>query len=228
MDGELVRAFRRGDREALARVYQLHIDDVERLARRALLGMRSLSAANLADVVQEIFLRAFSENARASYDGLREYRPYLLMMARNVVADWARRAGREVPSAEVLDALDAGAGTAQAEPDPPPFPPATVSLVAAYVQALPPELRAVHHRRFELAEPQREAAAALGISRQSLRTRERRLIVGLRRELRRAGLGAGAAGGAGASAGAAAAGTPVPVATGLAGAAGTDLHGRRR
>ena len=56
------------------------------------------------------------------------------------------------------------------------------------MKALPEELRQVHHQRFVLATPQRQAAEALGISRQSLRTLEKKLIVGLRRQLRQAGV----------------------------------------
>jgi RNA polymerase sigma factor (sigma-70 family) len=187
MDADLLRAFRGGDRETLANVYRLCVRDVELGVRRALASLRLLSAANLADIVQEVFLRAFSRNARLSYDGQRDYKPYVLSIARNVVVDWTRRVGREIPTSDLLemtagDIADADSG------DVTPFPPAAVSLVAGYVQSLPPDLRAVHHRRFVLAEPQRQAAAALGISRQSLRTREQNLIVGLRRELRRAGL----------------------------------------
>jgi len=47
-----------------------------------------------ADVVQEVFVRALSEKARTSYDGLRPYRPYLLRIAKNLMIDRARRIGR--------------------------------------------------------------------------------------------------------------------------------------
>jgi RNA polymerase sigma factor (sigma-70 family) len=187
MDADLLRGFRGGDREALSCVYRLCARDVELGVRRALASLRLLSAANLADIVQEVFLRAFSRNARLSYDGQRDYKPYVLAIARNVVVDWTRRVGREIPTSDLLEMM--AGDTAEADPgDVSPFPPAAVSLVTAYVHSLPPDLRAVHHRRFVLAEPQRQAAAALGISRQSLRTREQKLILGLRRELRRAGL----------------------------------------
>jgi len=188
MDADLLRRIRSGDREALGYVYRLCVRDVESGARRALASLRLLSAANLADIVQEVFLRAFSKNARLSYDGQRDYKPYVLSIARNVVADWTRRVGREIPTSDLLE-MTAGDSAEADSGDVSIFPPAAVSLVAAYVQSLSPDLRAVHHRRFVLAEPQRQAATALGISRQSLRTREQRLIVGLRRELRRAGLG---------------------------------------
>jgi RNA polymerase sigma factor (sigma-70 family) len=187
MEGELARAFRRGDRDALTRVYHLYIADVERVVRIALIGVKAFSASNLADVVQEVFLRAFSQNGRTSYDGLREYRPYLLVIARNVVISWAQRTGREIPTGAIpenVDSREINAATGEGAV----FDPVSVSVAAQYVESLPAELRAVHHRRFVLAEPQREAAVGLGISRQNLRTLEKKLVTGLREALRRAGL----------------------------------------
>jgi hypothetical protein len=49
---------------------------------------------------------------------------------------------------------------------------------------MPQELRGVYERRFVLSEPQQRAADALGISRQTLRTLENKLIDGLKRVLR--------------------------------------------
>jgi hypothetical protein len=60
--------------------------------------------------------------------------------------------------------------------------------VSSYLKDLPPELVAVHERRFVAAESQERAAEALGISRQSLRTLEKKLVDGLRRQIRRANL----------------------------------------
>ncbi len=111
----LLRAFRDGRREALAEVYWANIDVVAAVARR---GATLVSGAKVAgvwsdehhDLVQETFARAFSERARLAYDGLRDYRPYLLTVCRNLLADWARQRGREVPE-DVLLRLDQ-------EPDP--------------------------------------------------------------------------------------------------------------
>jgi RNA polymerase sigma factor (sigma-70 family) len=185
MEADLLRAFRRGEREALARVYRMHIDAVDGLVRHALLRAGAFSAANLADLVQDVFMKAFAESARDGYDGLRDYAPYLLTIARNVVIDWLRRTGREVPTSDLEAALEADGAGGDGEQT---FPQDVLALAAAYVQALPPELRAVHERRFVLAEPQVQAAAALSLSRQRMRTLEAKLVEGLRRELRRAGV----------------------------------------
>jgi len=197
MEAGLLRAFRRGDPDALETIYLAHVREVEGWVRSALLRAGRLTAADLADLVQDVFLRAFSESARASYDGLRPYPPFLMTVARNLFIDWARRAGRELPRSDILDGPLAGEGPAgagdavagaAAVAEGEVFAPAVVALTDAYVQGLPEELRGVHHQRFVLGSPQRQAAEALGISRQTLRTLEKRLIVGLRRRLREAGV----------------------------------------
>lgn len=169
-------------------MYYLYIADVERVARVALVRM-TFSTANLADVVHEIFLRAFSTNARFSYDGQRDYKPYLLILARNVIINWAKRAGREIPTDDIFE-LTSARPEDGASADEPPFSQAVVSLADQYIESLPAALRAVHHHRFVLSQPQRQAAEALGISRQNLRTLEKKLVAGLRDALEKAGLSA--------------------------------------
>lgn len=197
MEAGLLRAFRRGDPDALEAIYLAHVREVEGWVRGALLRSGRLTASDLADIVQDVFLRAFSESARSSYDGLRPYPPFLMTVARNLFVDWARRSGRELPSSDVLDGALAGGGAGAAEAacddgsvvgDGEPFAPAVVALADGYVKSLPDELRRVHHERFVLGTPQRQAAETLGISRQALRTLEKKLIVGLRRRLREAGM----------------------------------------
>jgi len=182
MDGALLESFRRGDRTALERVYSLYARDVEERVRTVLIRLGRLTAADLADLVQESFLRAFSDRARAQYDGQRDYGPFVIAIARNVVVDWSRRAGREVPLPDIFELLFEQAGDAV---DPPPFDPALLANTEAYVAALPPDLQAVHQARFVLGMPQRQAAEAIGVSRQSLRTLEKKLLREFRRHLRR-------------------------------------------
>lgn len=182
MDPTEVEPFKRGERAALERVYRTHVAMVERYVRAVLLRTRRFSGSNLSDLVQEVFMRAFSASARDSYDGRREYAPYLTTIARNVVVDWHRRTSREPFDPRELETLlDGGASEAS---DVEAFPAELVGLAAKYVEGLSQDLRDVHERRFVLAEPQQRAADALGISRQTLRTLEKKLIDGLRRALR--------------------------------------------
>jgi hypothetical protein len=96
----------------------------------------------LEDLVQEVFTKAFSERARLAYDGLRDYGPFLFTIARNVVIDWARKNGREIPVEHLqeYEMLESSS-----EPDDAPWAdPFTTTIVEAYLRELPPELADVH------------------------------------------------------------------------------------
>jgi len=191
MDRELLDAFRRGEREAVERVYRDHIDGVERFVRAGLYRANRLSAANLADVVQEVFLKAFSRSARASYDGERDYAPFLMTVAAHALIDWLRRMSREATHDSDLGTLLESARDPSTVEEGSMFEPELLAAVTSYLESLPPELLAVHEQRFVAAESQERAAETLGISRQNLRTLEKRLIEGLRRQIRRANLADG-------------------------------------
>jgi RNA polymerase sigma-70 factor, ECF subfamily len=184
---ELLPAFRRGDRSALEAVYWAYVDRVERLIRggwRTATGehVAAPGSADVADLVQETFARAFTERARLAFDGLREFAPYLATIARNLLVDWARRRGREVTA-------DIGDLPSTSDPGPDEEQPwadeSTMKKVVDYIEGLPSELREIHTQRYLHGRSQRDAATALGISRQQLRTREQRLRDGLRRVLDR-------------------------------------------
>lgn len=111
----------------------------------------------------------------------------MLAIAHNCLVDWLRRTRREVPIGQDLDQLvelSPAGGAAESKP----FSPELVAAVARYISGLSSELRAVHELRFELLESQERAAETLGISRQTLRTLERKLITALRRHMITAGL----------------------------------------
>jgi RNA polymerase sigma-70 factor (ECF subfamily) len=184
MDSHHFVAFRRGDREAAEKVYRDHIEMVERHVRTALFRAGKLSAANLADVVQDVFTKAFSRSARESYDGSREYAPFLMTIARNALVDWLRKSGRELPESN-LEIHFAPALSSAWVAENETYGPELLAAVSNYVENLPAPLRAVHERRFIAAEPQERAAEALGISRQNLRTLERKLVEGLKRAIKR-------------------------------------------
>lgn len=90
--------FRDGERAALERVYREHVALVRSSVRAGLYRTGRLSSSNLADIVQETFVKAFSRTGRQGYDGTRAYAPYILAIARNCLIDWLRRARREVPT----------------------------------------------------------------------------------------------------------------------------------
>jgi RNA polymerase sigma-70 factor (ECF subfamily) len=195
---ELLAGFRRGERAVLAEVYWTYVDDVERLLRRgfslAHKGLRVDGAApsELADLVQEVFVRAFGERSRQGYDGQRPFGPYLATIARNLLCDRGRQRGRDplgtLTPDELARLLDSEAACVAAAEEPAWASPAAVAAVEAYLTTLPEELRAIHEQRYVQGLSQELAAQALGITRQTLRTRETRLREGLVAYLAAAGL----------------------------------------
>jgi RNA polymerase sigma factor (sigma-70 family) len=190
MEPVLLAAFRSGDRTALARVYLEHVAHVENFLRNGLRRSGRFLHADLADLVQEVFLRAFSKEVRRRYDGQRAYRPFVIAIAHHVLVDWLRRMGRApVPVSDHVEALTEERGPLETEQG--AFSADLLAVTARYIQDLPLELRLIHQHRFVAAEPQKQVATALGISRQRLRTLEKRLLKGLRLAIQGARLRAG-------------------------------------
>jgi RNA polymerase sigma-70 factor (ECF subfamily) len=194
-DRALLDRFRAGGPEALGAVYWEYVRKVERLLSAGFevrgRGTRVAGACrqpdDLADLVQEVFLRAFSEKGRRAYDGLRDYGPYLYAIARNVLVDWARVRGREIPAPWAE--LEAAVEVTPVIDDTPPWATATtMRVVESYLSALPQDLREVHKLRHEEGLSQEQAAQRLGVGRQTLRTLERRLQDGLVAALDAAGI----------------------------------------
>jgi RNA polymerase sigma factor (sigma-70 family) len=181
-DAELLARYRRGDPGALAAVYRLYVTRVQRAVRRRLWRMGHAvpglpeCAVEEADLVQEVFARAFAPAARLRYDGLRDYDHYLFGIAGKLLADRARRRAREIPVDEAV--LEAAAGPDEGLDHGPEV--AILGLVKRYLAGLPEALRAVHHARHDRGLSQRQAAAWLGVTRQNLRTLESQLHTGLR------------------------------------------------
>jgi RNA polymerase sigma factor (sigma-70 family) len=175
-------SIRRGERHAVERAYREHRKDVERSIRNGLRRAGRLTPANVSDVVQEVFAKAFSERARARYDGTRAFGPYLQRIAGNVLIDWVRHARRQITSDVDLEGVECGDERAWGPCD--MFPQELLDATRLYVGTLSSDLRSVHELRFVAGAGQLDAARSLGISRQRLRTLERRLVDGLRRELR--------------------------------------------
>ena len=88
-DRAWVAAFKRGDRAALGRVFLTYADDVARQVRATRVAEHEVEAP-----VQELFVKALSDNARQSWDGLRSYGAWLNTMTRNMLIDRARRERR--------------------------------------------------------------------------------------------------------------------------------------
>jgi RNA polymerase sigma-70 factor (ECF subfamily) len=182
-DHRLLTAFRAGDREALRRVYDHYARKVEQVVRQGafLHGGRFSGAprAECRDLVQETFLRAFSAHARLGYNGLGDYEPFVLGIARHVLAEWWRRRGREIPEENV------GEREATEPIVEEPFDARELAATQRYLETLPSDLKQVHAQRYVSGLSQVEAAAKLGLSRQNIRTLEARLRKGLKKFLQK-------------------------------------------
>src|SRR2546423_7901679 len=184
---ELLRRFRAGERAILGQVYDSYAERVGRLVRQGChiqtarggpSGALRLGAEDALDVVQEVFAKAFSPGARQAYDGVREFGPYLLMIARNVVIDEFRRRGATVPMPPEMFVILANGETSLDEHAPWEHA-EKLRAVERFIQSLPPDLARTHRYRYVEGLSQEGAALAMGISRQNLRTLERRLRQGL-------------------------------------------------
>ncbi len=202
-----LQGFRAGRADALTWVYREHAPELARRLRQGFTfesGGRAHrfvgygGAFELQDALQETFRLAFEAGARERYDGLRPYAPYLFVIARNVVLRGFR--AREVlfpTTGEMAQATAAASPAAESPPTP------ELALhraqvrrhVAVFLETLSPEDRHLLTLRFTDDLPQREAAAALGIGRQRLRTREDHLRERLVAHLRATGTLTTAAGG---------------------------------
>ncbi len=186
-DPQLLAAFRAGDRIALECVYRAHVCSIERYAlalARSIGQDQRASANNVADLVQDVFIRAFSQEARLRYDGVHDYGRYLAAIARNCFVDTLRARSREI----LIDPREL-----PQDPDGVPEPDdcydaRTLAVLDAYVRGLPDGLRRVYEQRFTLERSQEQAAAVLGISRKVVRLAEKQLRTGLRRALLQAGI----------------------------------------
>ena len=191
-DRQLLSGFRRGDRAALEAVYWAYVGEVARVGR---FGLKSRSgvrvpgvtrAHELPDLVQEVFARAFARPAREAYDGLRDYTPYLVRLAANLLIDRHRKLGRELvmEEAELEGVLEIASGGTETDTW---LEPALVAETQGYLAGMEAELRAVYQQRFVAGLSQRDAADRLGLTRPRLRTLEARLCQGLEEWLRKHG-----------------------------------------
>ena len=194
----VLRGFRDGEARALTEVYRRHVRDVTGQLRhgfsfssrgRAHRFVGYGSAFELQDALHETFRRAFEPRARASYDGIRPYGPYLKTIARNVVLRGFR--AREVQFPEVGSEGEAGpielADSEAATPEDTVASEQVRGVVAAYLQTLHEDDRELLRVRFIEGVSQRDAAARLGLGRQQIRGREHKLRKGLLAFLREQG-----------------------------------------
>ena len=196
----LLDAFRRGDREALAQVYDHYYPAVVELATRGFSFESgggwyrfrgAMSAADLFDLVHDVFTAVFEERARLGYSGTSPYGAYLAQVTRNRIISRLRADQRTRVEGE-------GDGGGEGAPSAAPSPEEELMLrqaqdtVKAFLAGQSETMRALARLRFGEDLSQEEAAAALGLTRKKVRRLEDELRRGLVRHLRGKGVPAGA------------------------------------
>lgn len=189
---DLLVAFREARRDALEAVYQRYFDEVVTLIRRGFVYQRETTAVipgvgdpvEQDDLIQETFVRAFSERGRQGYDGCSPYRPYLLRIAKNLMIDrlrrWQQRKRKFVDSsAHTVGHIDAiltenGAFTPEDEIELKGVQ-HLLAATAAYIRTLEDPLKTVVALRFQQGLSQQQAAERMQLTRRRIRTYEARL-----------------------------------------------------
>jgi RNA polymerase sigma-70 factor (ECF subfamily) len=165
-DNELARRAT-GDREALAALYQRHVDGIYRYCFRRL---RNREAAE--DATQIVFERAMLNISR--FEARSSFRAWLFTIAHNEVIDHVRRM-RPVADPEALDLLH----------DPGPSPEA-LAIERDEHDGLRKVIARLDERDRQLVELRlsglndREIADVLGISHGAVRTRQHRTLMRMR------------------------------------------------
>lgn len=193
-DRPLLDAFRRGERDALTRVFRSYVDDVAGTLRGGVVvsvdGQRvrvgvGLPEHEVESLIQETFTRAFAVKARAGYDGLRPYGAYLATIARNLLIDRERSRRREnIAHIEDLSVLPADERT---DPALRLEEQQLGAVVQAVKQSLGEPESSIFRLRFEERQSCRAIADALGLTEIMVRRRETRLRDRLLRDLKTAG-----------------------------------------
>lgn len=149
-DAALIAAWRDGDERAAAALVERHA----RPLARFLAGAGALDA-DLDDVVQETFIRAFRSVDR--FRGQCQFRTWLLTIGGNVLKDFGRRAARR----RVLP-LDEAVRDARGDPHEHAEASESEALLAAGLQKLPRLQREVFLLRAQQGMEYDDIAAALG------------------------------------------------------------------
>jgi RNA polymerase sigma factor (sigma-70 family) len=183
----LLDRFRRGDREALAEVYRAYLQRITLVLRRGFVlakaGVTVPGCANpddLAEALQEVFARAFDREARESYDAQRDYAPYLVTIARNVIISRYRRSDRERLGVDAESLIESDINESSPDEAAAWLNARSLEITRAYLASLEEPLRALHAARYVQALSQRDTARQLGLSRSKVRNMDEKL----RRELR--------------------------------------------
>lgn len=182
-DLELLERYRRGDPRAMDLLVERHAGAVYAFARR-MVG----DGAAADDLVQEVWLKVL--RGTAGFDGRSRFTTWLFAVTRNACLDHARRRRRAPVVEEVGEPAgpDARGVEALADPSPPVIDRVArrelSGMLEQAVAALPLEQREVFLLREQTDMSFHEISAALGVPRDTVKSRMRYALGHVRRFLR--------------------------------------------
>ena len=181
-DRALLDSFRRGEGQAIERVYREYVSQVTALLKN---GFSFMSGGNstyfkgygdaweLECAVQDVFIQAFSATARQSYDGVKPFGPYLMTIARNRVISLLRSETRELRRRCLLAAE--GPPPGPETPEKQAMQRQLTETVQQFVDTLQPEMSDFFTRRYGEDHNLMDTARLLGLTRMKARIRDRNL-----------------------------------------------------
>ena len=211
-DPQLLEAFKRGDRDAMEKVYRHYFRGVTAFLRKGFtfrsgtghFYFRGIQDPNeLKNGVQEVFRRAFEDRARQSYNGINSFTNWVLAIGRNMVINQFRN--REIAFSDYIAPSDERghltimddeiteefSGVLYGRPSKPQdslFEHSELKkLIASFSTELTEHDRKLMLLRFAEGLGQEETAKQLGSTRMKVRTAESRLRSRLRAYLRNSG-----------------------------------------
>lgn len=181
--------YRAGEAWALERAFRTYARLVLVMVRQGTAGVGGRPGQDEEDLLQEVFARAMAPAARQAYSGLVPFSGYLRGFVRLVLLEAHRPAKAQLQDvlAEQAHPLD-GWSPGDPLPDQVLMSQEERALVARFKEGLSPLDRAIIQSRFEQGLSQRDAADAVGSTRQVVRRRESHLVDALVRYLRQVGL----------------------------------------
>lgn len=182
-DQELLARYGRGDARAMDQLVERHAGAVYAFARR-MVG----DGPAVDDLMQEVWLKVL--RGAAGFDGRSRFTTWLFAVTRNACLDHARRRRRAPVVEEPPERLPAGATGVDglADPGPPVIDRVARRELSALLEraaaALPLEQREVFLLREQTDMSFQEIAAALGLPRDTVKSRMRYALGHVRRFLR--------------------------------------------
>ncbi len=186
--------FRKGDKEVFANVYSVYKTNlarslvngfsVEHRGKRILIVVRS--AFELDDIIQQTFLKAFSEKSRRDYDGVRPFGAWLKAIARNLAIDRYRILSRysydEVyETVEVKMNQEIGESYGYVSPEEVLFRKERSQIYERFITGLKGTDRLLVKMRFEEQFTREEVTRKTGLSAMQIRYREKKLFLDFRK-----------------------------------------------